>query len=176
MNKLDAFKILGLTGEVTPKIIKEAYRRASMKFHPDRNPAGHKMMQMVNLAFEAIKDYCGLALEPSKTINSIKADLSKYGENLCEALNKIINFGLNIEVCGAWVWVDGNTKPYKDVLKENGFKWAPKKTRWYYRPSDFKSRSNGSWSMSKIREFYGSSSVEDDQKSVIAIKHSRKED
>ena len=36
----DAAKILNVSGHVTPKDIKAAYRKAAMKYHPDRNPAG----------------------------------------------------------------------------------------------------------------------------------------
>ena len=155
MNKLDAFKILGLSGEVTPETIKDTYRRACMKYHPDRNPSGLEMMQLVNAAYQEIKDYSGKA--------DISSDTAKYGENLCDALNNIINLGLNIEVCGAWIWVDGNTKAHKETLKENDFKWAPKKMRWYYRPSDYKSHARGNWSMDKIREIYGSDTIKNKQ-------------
>ncbi len=156
MNKLDAFKILGLSGEITPEIIKCTYRRASMKYHPDRNPSGLEMMQLVNAAYQEIKDYNGKA--------DISSDTAKYGENLCTALNNIINLGLDIEVCGAWIWVSGDTKTHKEILKENGFKWAPKKMRWYYRPNDYKSRAQGTWSMNKIREIYGSDAIKNEQR------------
>lgn len=35
---------------------------------------------------------------------------------------------------GACIWVIGNTKPMKDLLKELGFRWAPKKQGWYWKP------------------------------------------
>jgi len=160
MNKQDAFKILGLYGEVTPIIIKDTYRKACMKYHPDRNPSGTEMMQLVNAAYQEVRDFTG---------DTEVSDVSdKYCENLSNALNNIIKFGLNIEVCGAWVWVDGNTKPHKDTLKNNGFKWASKKLRWYYRPEDYKSSGRGTWSMSKIRERYGSDTVDNKQDLLAA--------
>ena len=55
----DAAHILSLTGEVSEKDVKTAYRRAAQKYHPDRNPSGLSMMQMVNEAYQLLKDFSG---------------------------------------------------------------------------------------------------------------------
>ena len=39
--------------------------------------------------------------------------------------------GIEIEVCGSWVWVSGDTKPHKERLKALGFCWHSKKHCWY---------------------------------------------
>lgn len=36
---------------------------------------------------------------------------------------------LSIEVCGSWLWISGDTKPNKDVLKAAGLWYAPKKEK-----------------------------------------------
>jgi len=149
MKHSDAAKILGITGDLTPDIIKQAYRRACSKYHPDRNPAGNEMMQAVNLAYEALQDFTG----------TIDAGETGYDERFNHVLNELLKMvGVNIEVCGAWIWVTGNTKPYKDTLGKNGlgFFWASKKQAWYFRPDDWKSASRGGWSLDTIREKHGS--------------------
>jgi len=149
MNQYDALKILGLSGQISQNDIKSAYKKACAKFHPDRNPAGLEIMKMVNVAYDVLKDYDGKA--------SVSSNAAKYGDEMADALNQISGLGLNIEICGSWVWVRGNTKAHKETLKQAGFKWAPKKACWYFRPSDVKrSRSLGNYSMSAIREKYGS--------------------
>ena len=55
----DAAQILGLTGEVTKEEVKQAYRQAALKFHPDRNPAGAEMMKIINAAYDVLKGYAG---------------------------------------------------------------------------------------------------------------------
>ena len=153
MNQYDALKVLGLSGEVTSEQIKLSYKKACSKFHPDRNPAGLEIMKMINVAYEALKNYDGTA--------TVSCEAAQYGDEVAQALNLISNFGLIIEICGAWVWVSGNTKDHKDELKTAGFKWASKKVCWYFRPSDVKrSRSFGSYSMEKIRATYGSQKVQ----------------
>jgi hypothetical protein len=148
MNVSDACKILGLTGELTPEITKKAYRKACAKYHPDRNPAGLEMMKAVNEAYAELKDHTGNA-------DILSSDIT-YGHELFEALTKIMHCGLTIEVCGSWVWVAGETKQYKEILKEAGFKWAIKKMMWFYRPPGKKCFSRGSKSIDDIRATYGS--------------------
>ncbi len=147
----DALKILSIIGEYTPDSIKLAYRKACSQYHPDRNPAGLEMMKLVNQAYEALKNESGKA--------ESNGDLSSYGEDIFNALSKIIHLGLDIEICGAWVWIHGNTKPHKETLKEAGFRWAPKKMLWYFRPADYKSRGRGKFSMDEIRNTHGSEKV-----------------
>jgi curved DNA-binding protein CbpA len=151
MKLSDALSILGITGDYTPEIIKQAYRKACSKYHPDRNPSGLEMMKMINQAYEAIKEATGTATAESGS--------QCYGEEINNALNAILHLGFDIEVCGAWVWLHGDTKPHRELLKQAGFKWAPKKCLWYYRPADYKSNGRGKFSMDEIREKHGSEKV-----------------
>jgi hypothetical protein len=160
MNNNDALSILNVTGEYTPELIKTAYRKACSKYHPDRNPAGLEMMKLVNQAYEALKEATGNANDGDS--------LSTYGEDICNALNAIIGLGLDIEICGSWVWLHGDTKPHKDLLKASGFMWAPKKKLWYFRPADYKSRGRGKYTMEEIREKHGSEKVKNKERNKIA--------
>lgn len=153
MKKEDAAKILEITGELTKETTKKAYRKACSKFHPDKG-GSLKMMQAVNEAYEALKDFEG----------NVEAGCEGYADALNDAINKVINLpGIQIEVCGAWVWLTGNTKPHAKILgrKEGGagFYYAKKKKAWYYRPTDWKSSSRGSWSLDQIRDQHGSIKV-----------------
>ena len=60
------------------------------------------------------------------------------------------------EICGAWIWVFGDTFTHKAILKENGFRYAGKKKAWNFRPENWKSRGRGKTSMEDIRIKYGS--------------------
>ena len=54
MKRSDAAQILGLSGEVTPEEVEQAYRQAALKFHRDRNPAGAAMMKIINAADDVL--------------------------------------------------------------------------------------------------------------------------
>ena len=168
MNIKDALSILALTATADPKAIKTAYRKACIKYHPDRNPAGLKMMKAVNVAYQFLTEisYNGTERPIDEEVNS------DFGDRLNEAINAVIGLsGVNIEVCGAWVWLTGNTKPYKTEIKTAGYWWAKKKRSWYFRPADYKSRNKGDWDMDKIRDKYGSINVNSTSSRHPAIAH-----
>ncbi|KZK95248.1 MULTISPECIES: DnaJ domain-containing protein [unclassified Pseudovibrio] len=145
----DALSILGLSSGASQDEIKSAYKGAAKKYHPDLNPAGAEMMKLVNAAFDVLRDATSTQTQEGSDCN--------YGEELNAAINAIIDLdGLEIEICGAWVWVGGNTREHKETLKQAGFKYAKKKQKWNYRPSGWKSRSRGTYSMDDIRDAHGS--------------------
>lgn len=72
--------------------------------------------------------------------------------------------GIALEVCGAWLWVSGNTKPHKEVFKKAGFFWASKKMQWYFRTPEYQSHSRGNWSMDDIRACHGSEKIDPEDK------------
>ena len=149
MKSAEACEILGLTGEATAETILIAFRRAAMKYHPDRG-GSTEMMQAVNAAYAALEGFTGTAAV---------ADQEGYGEALNEAINALTGLGLSLEVCGLWLWVSGDTRTHKESLKAAGYRWASKKMQWYFRPDGWKSTSRGAFSMNDIREKYGSESV-----------------
>ena len=152
MNKFEALQLLGLSGTVSSADIKIAYKRKAKEYHPDRNPQGAKIMQMINAAYELVKDLDGVEVYENEK-------MANYPEALAAALHAIAGLNLTIEICGSWVWVSGNTKPHKETLKTAGYKWSKNKSMWYFRPATFKSRkgcSSDEWSIDKIRETFGS--------------------
>lgn len=75
-----------------------------------------------------------------------------------ENAKKIVkNLGLPAEMCGAWLWVKCTeaTREHRAELKAAGFRWAPKKERWYF-PGTQSRGARGGTEMSSIRTKYGS--------------------
>lgn len=165
MNIKDALSILGLTANASAEEIKPAYRKASIKYHPDRNPAGLEMMKAVNVAYSFLVEinYNGSERPIDEEVNS------DFGDMLNDAINAVVGLaGLNIEICGAWVWLSGETKAHKAAIKTAGFWWAKKKIAWYFRPPDYKSKNKGDWDLEKIRAKYGSVSVHNQPRTALA--------
>lgn len=58
-DNIDYYKILGINDNATPDEIKKAYRKLSMKHHPDRNqndPESTKIFQNVSAAYDTLSD------------------------------------------------------------------------------------------------------------------------
>ena len=153
MKTAEAAHILGLGNPITPDKTKQAYRQAAMKYHPDINPGGEHMMKIINAAYDALREFNGnIEGDSEKPIHD-----GDYSQDVMNALNAIIGLeGLEIEICGAWVWVGGDTRTHKDALKMAAFRYASKKKRWYFRPDGWRCSSRGSYSMDDIRATYGS--------------------
>lgn len=157
----DAANILNITGELTKAIVKKAFQKAASKFHPDKG-GNVETMKMVNEAYETLKNYEG----------EVEANDFEYPDLVAAAINAIVNLpNIEIEVCGNWVWVTGDTKPHAKALGKDGakFKYASKKKAWFFRPDDYKSLSRGSMSLDDIRGNHGSEKVNKKyQKSIAA--------
>ena len=155
MNIEQALKILKPSGD-TDEALKNAYRMACKKYHPDINPDGLELMKLINAAYGFLKEHLG-----KWHTTSYNSDDTGIDEIFQDIFNAIRHFrDIHVEVCGTWLWVNGNTKPYKDQFKDLGFKWAPNKHRWYWRPEGYRKRSKRVLSMAEIRFMYGSNELE----------------
>ena len=161
----DALNLLNLSSESTQADIKAAYKACSLKYHPDRNPAGAQMMIAINAAYNFLKSLND-TVKPQEGFSA-----NDFGEELNNVLNQLFALeGLDIEVCGNWIWIGGNTKPHSKALGRNGIGcgWANKKKMWYYRPADYKSKGRGSWSIDDIRATHGSDKPQRKQRKQLA--------
>ena len=149
--------------------LRKQYRDLLKKFHPDNPQGSTQATQEINAEydklFESLKNRHESATAGATTSTKTSFDDLKYDfesdQKMREVLQQIISFeGINIEIVGCWVWVDGNTYQYKDALKEIGFKWAREKKKWYFHTEAFRKRSHKTLSMDDIRNYYGSTEVD----------------
>lgn len=137
MNVQEAQRILGINGIITEEAIKLHYRRASSKYHPDRNPNGLEMMKSINVARDVLVNYSKnpyiqhthyTDTKPKKQRKPRKKSTKKFDE--------IINFvilldGITIKYDSEHIYASGNTFEHKEELKAKGFRWHPENRYWY---------------------------------------------
>lgn len=154
------------TGCATAEAIKAKYRELCKKYHPDMPGGDTRTMQEINAAYAIASDKAKRQEKPDWNEQQYR-DAAVVDEAIREAIEKIIRLaGLQIEICGLWVWVSGDTKTHKEALKAAGYQWAPKKMKWYY--AGIPANGRGRMSMDEIRWRYGSQKVQrpddDDQR------------
>jgi curved DNA-binding protein CbpA len=125
-----------------------------MKYHPDRG-GSTEIMQEINAEHDRL-------FEILKKQHNAKADPKRQTTETAEEFRNIIDAllrldGLEVELCGSWLWIGGETKKHKDRLKALGCRWHQKKSLWYWHhPEEGCGRWKSKTTMSEIRAKYGS--------------------
>lgn len=142
--------------------LKKAYKKWAMKLHPDRGGTDEDFRAMAEEYHRKLKTATNKDGDTIKeeTVEKETAEAAKFKE----IIDKLLNLdGVNVELCGSWLWIDGNTKIHKDALKSWGCRWAPKKKKWYWcPPEEHRNRYRGNKSMDEIRMKYGSTKFKKD--------------
>ena len=78
-----------------------------------------------------------------------------------DIINAIIHMdGIIIEIVGSWVWLEGNTFPYREEIKAAGFWYSKSKKAWYHTGEKEHNKRKGHYTMQQIKEKYGCDTVE----------------
>lgn len=116
--------------------LKKAYRDLMKKWHPDLNPNNQEEATKISKEINAEFEYLFNKL-PNERINKkgIKFESKKEfktPKEYMDIINKIIIYpNIQIDIIGSWLWVSGETKPIKEILKELNFKWHDVRKCWY---------------------------------------------
>jgi hypothetical protein len=136
--------------------VKKAFRILAKLYHPDMKTGDTEKFKAINNEYEEAFEYF------KNDYNNKAENKNKQNKETPEEFREIINVlirleGLEIEICGTWLWLSGNTYKYRDVIKSLKFKWSNSKKEWYfYNGIDEMLKIRGSRTMEEIREKYGS--------------------
>lgn len=154
--------------------LKKEYRNLAMKHHPDVG-GSDEVMKMINNEYDFLF---------SKLKNTHKNKDGEFYESTAQnqetssywidLINKLLSLNMQdvaIEVIGSFLWVSGNTKPYKNNLGKNGIGlfWSNNKSAWYKSPPGYKKHSSKDFELDDIRDMYGSQKVNKVQNERLTI-------
>lgn len=134
--------------------LKKAYRRLAMIHHPDVG-GDEETMKAINNEyaelFEVLKDRHNAAADEQHQTTEAPHEFI----DIISALLKLD--GLEVELCGSWLWIGGNTREHKEALKALGCRWSQNKGKWHWHHAEDGSKwHRGKATMSEIRFKYGS--------------------
>ena len=152
----------------TAEELKKEYRRLAKELHPDLGGDTEEFKVMQN-EFEKM-------WERLKNVHK-NSDGETYTKESTETAEEFIHIievltplkDILVEICGSWVWVSGNTKEHKDILKELKFKYAHKKQAWYYHTEPYKKKGKRELTLDEIRDMFGSQSYQKKPEKQLAL-------
>lgn len=143
--------------------VKALYRKLAMENHPDKG-GDLQTMQKINAEYAYAVAYIAKNGDRSTGQKYTEAEAEAEilnAKQYREAMEAIINLsGIEIELCGGWIWVSGNTYQYRAIFKANGFYFASKKIMWYFRAPEYATANKSKqFSIEEIRTKYGSQKI-----------------
>ena len=138
--------------------LKSVYKKLAMEHHPDRG-GDLRIMQAVNSeydrVFAVLKDLQNIDAERPETKTRKTTETPGEFRAIVDMLLKLSD--VEVELCGSWLWISGDTYRHREALKSCGCRWSSTKKRWYWHHAeDDCRRSRGSMTMKEIRKKYGS--------------------
>lgn len=133
--------------------LKKAYKAAALEHHPDRG-GNVETMKAVNIEYSA--KFAELKHNHNTAPNSKQT--TETPEEFKVIIEKLLHMdGVEVELCGSWLWIAGNTFLHKSELKAAGCRWSRSKKKWYWRHAEKGCHwSRGKSTMQDIRDKYGS--------------------
>ena len=120
----------------TAEELKKEYHKLAMKMHPDNGGDENEFKQMqieFSKLWNVLKNVH--VTKDGKTYDTTGTDraTTETAEEFMDIINRLMFVdALHVEMCGSWIWVSGDTKSYREFLKELGFQYSANKQMWYY--------------------------------------------
>ena len=135
--------------------VKKTFRALAKQHHPDLN-GNAEVFKAINNEYEEAFEY--FKNEFNNRTENAKKQNTETPEEFRDIINTLIKLdGLELEICGTWLWLCGNTYVHRETLKELKFKWSKSKKKWYfYNGIEDNRKVKGSKTMEEIRSKYGS--------------------
>ena len=123
---------------------KELYKKLCREYHPDLNSTDTtETMKSINAEFE-------------KVFKENGTETTETPAEFMEIINGLIHCeGVTISIVNRWIWLEGNTYQYKDIIKGLGFRYASKKKCWYWHTAEDTCKSRKNLSLDEIKNKYG---------------------
>lgn len=150
--------------------LKKEYKRVCFMLHPDRNKDRDTTAE-----FQAMQNEYEEKFKEVKNIfrnaegQTYTKENNETPEEFEELLNKIIYMqGVEIDIIGSWLWLSGNTKQYKEQIKELHFRWSANKSAWYFHTGSFRKKSKTNYNLDELKEMFGNQKVQNESLKALA--------
>ena len=144
--------------------LKKEYKILAKELHPDMNKNVDTTAQFQEMQneyeelFNQVKN-----IHKNSSGEKYTKETNETIEEYKNIIDRIIHFeNVVIEVIGSWIWLTGDTKKYKEIIKELNFKWSPNKLAWYYHKDKFRKKSNNNYSIDELRNMFENEKIQNE--------------
>ena len=151
----------------TPDQARTTYRNLAKQHHPDLG-GNCETMKEVNRQYEnTLKRMSGERFETADRKSEYTYTYDYDVENeIIRTLFTLLAMRMSrvkIELIGTWIWCSGNTRVYKENLKDLGLRWSGPRAMWYYTTQTRKRQVHyRRSSMDTLRVKYGNRVLQED--------------
>lgn len=147
--------------------VKATFHKLAKELHPDNGGNAEQFKQMFTEyqeAFNRLKN-----VHKNHEGQTYTKETTETPEQFADLIRTLTKFnGCLVELIGSWIWVSGNTKEYKEQLKELNFKWSKNKAAWYFHEGEYHRSGKKVYDLETIRSMYGATKYENEQKVLEA--------
>ena len=145
------------------------YLKLMRQWHPDKG-GDLETCKLINEIHDKVMKRPLFGTDPEDPEDEgSKFDWSSVSQGIYEQLMKVIQIdSLEVEICGRWIWIGGDTRENKETLKAAGFRFSRNKCKWYWHEGKFyKHKSSRNYTMDEIRFMHGSQRVGKERRKSI---------
>lgn len=148
---------------------KQLYRELVRKFHPDNGGTGDEIKEINNEFRLWWNRYKDIHTNSAGETYRAKESTTETAEEFMDIIRNLSGLsGIEVELCGSWLWISGNTYPVKDQLSAFGCRWSKGKKKWFWTTEQFMKARYKTPSMADIRRMYGSEQVQLNRRAMLA--------
>lgn len=152
----------------TAEELKKEYRKLAKQLHPDLGGDTEEFKIMQNeyeTMWERLKN-----IHTNSNGETYTKETTETPQEFINIINVLTSLNhIEIEICGSWLWITGNTKLHKEVLKSLKFRYAHKKQAWYYHTEPYRKKSKRELTLDEIRDMFGSEKYQSKQEKELAL-------
>jgi hypothetical protein len=138
--------------------VKYLYRKLCMKYHPDRPDGDLLLMQSINVEYQdVLKTMNGQQTTGSDGQTFTYRYRNDIESSVIEMLDILLSLKMqdvDIHLIGTWLWLQGNTKAFKEDLKTLGCRWHRLRKCWFWHSPEHRSYQSKD-NLTALAEKYG---------------------
>jgi hypothetical protein len=153
----------------TKQEAKKMFRELAKIHHPDTATGDNDTMVAIIAEYEKVVKILPSITDDGFSNQTEEEFILHVSKEMKDILDNISHLPIDIEIIGTWIWVSGNTYPYKSYLTAYNFTWcANKKMYQWHLEKDSHAWRGKVKPIEDIRNAYGTTKIKNSERQSIA--------